>query len=306
MQGIRIFLRRGNKMRLERMFHLSLMVLFALLACSSPEKEFEEAKAESTIKAYEEYLQKYPDTPFKAEIMDSIRSLDFKNAVRINTIEAYENFMEKYRDSEFVEQAENKIKSLTGNIIGRLVFEQLTEEKSRELMQNVKLILCEIPEDKGLPEGPVVASINRNKVERIGTLKAEPSAITDSDGNFTLSKVPPGTYLILFHLWPSELKSIGANWNDTILTEACLDRSGEKIFASGESDFWKEGGLAVVRMNWDVQKGFTATEGNVCSNSLGFCFSVRDQRPHPIIKVQPGSTVQIVITTHIKPNEEKL
>ena len=192
-----------------------------------------------------------------------------------------------------------------GSISGHVFYERPTKEKTREPMKNVKIILCEVNKDKGLPEGPVVAYINRNKVERIGILKAEPTAITNSDGSFILSNVPVGTYLILFHLWPDKLRSIGDEWEGIGLTEACLDQLGEEILASGKSDFWEEGGIIGGLSDWSSQKGFTVTKGNICSESLGFCLSVRDRRPYPIVEVQPDSTVEIVITTHFKPKGEK-
>ena len=189
-----------------------------------------------------------------------------------------------------------------GTIRGSVVNEIPNDEIPHEPMQNLKVVLCEVSADEGLPEGPVVASMNEDKVENIGILIAEPTAVTDSVGRFMLTNVPVGTYLILFHLFPDEL--IGVDWNGAVLPEAYFDFQSQKIPSSGKPDFWEKGGLAMVRGNWSSQEGFTAEEGSVCSESLGFCFLIRDQKPYPIVKVQPDSTIEILLTTQLKPKGE--
>jgi len=161
------------------------------------------------------------------------------------------------------------------------------------------IALCEVPENHGLPEGPVVACINKEKVERIGIIKEKPTAITDSNGRFMLTQVPVGTYLILFHMWPDKITSSGNERYDIILTEGYLDENYQEITASGKPDFWEKGGIIIEgNANWNSQEGFTLIKGQVISNSLGFCFSIRDKRPHPIIKVQSDSIVEITLTTY--------
>jgi len=190
-----------------------------------------------------------------------------------------------------------------GTITGSVVNEIPNKEIPREPMENVKIVLCQVAEEDGLPEGPMVASMNEDKVENIGILLAEPTAVTDSVGRFILTNVPVGNYLILFHLFPDEL--VGVDWHGAVLTEAYFDFQSQKIPASGTPDFWEKGGLAMVQGNWTSQDGFTAKEGSVCSESLGFCFLIREQKPYPIVKVQPDSTIDIFLTTPLKPKGEK-
>jgi len=191
----------------------------------------------------------------------------------------------------------------TGTISGLVVYKYLTGKKPSEPMQNVKIVLCRVPDDKGLPEGPVAATSNKGKVETICALRSALTAVTDSDGRFTLSRVPVGTYLVVFHLWPSKLDASVTDWNGMAVTEAVLSDAGNDILASGKSTFWEKGGLPAVLASWDLDKGFTATQGSVCSNSWGFCFSLREKRPHPIVKVQPDSTVEVVLPIYIAPKE---
>lgn len=189
-----------------------------------------------------------------------------------------------------------------GTITGNVFNEIPNKEIPREPLQNVKIVLCKLFERDGLPEGPMVASMNKDKAEKIGILIAEPTAVTDSVGKFMLTNVPVGTYLILFHLFPDEL--IGVDWQGAVLPQAYFDFQNQKIPASGKADFWEKGGLAVVTGNWSSQDGFTAAEGSVCSESLGFCFMLRDQKPYPIVNVHPDSTVDVLITTQLKPKGE--
>ena len=189
-----------------------------------------------------------------------------------------------------------------GTITGNVFNEVPNKEIPREPLQNVKIVLCKVSEGDGLPEGPMVASMNKDKVEKIGILIAEPTAATDSVGKFMLTNVPVGTYLILFHLFPDEL--MGVDWQEAVLPEAYFDFQSQKIPSSGKPDFWEKGGLAMVRGNWSSQEGFTAEEGSVCSESLGFCFLIRDQKTYPIVKVQPDSTIEILLTTQLKPKGE--
>ena len=189
-----------------------------------------------------------------------------------------------------------------GTVTGNVFNEVPNKEIPREPMQNVKIVLCKISDSDGLPEGPIVASMNEDKAETIGILIAEPTALTDSVGKFMLTNVPVGTYLILFHLFPDEL--MGVDWQGAVLPKAYFDFQKQKIPPSGKPDFWEKGGLAMVTGNWSSQDGFTAKEGSVCSESLGFCFMLRDQKPYPIVRVQPDSTINVLITTQLKPKGE--
>ena len=62
--------------------------------------------------------------------------------------------------------------------------------------------------------------------------------------------------------------------------EASLDETNS-IPASGQSDFWERGSPAIALGNWSQGVGMTVSEGNVCSDALGFCFSIHLFRSHP-------------------------
>ena len=186
----------------------------------------------------------------------------------------------------------------TGTIEGILVNGSAEDELQQEPLQNARIVLCRFTGDI-LPEGPVVSEANENSAEEIGVLLAEPIVLTDSKGEFVLSNVPCGTYLILYHLFPGELEHI--QWHDVVLTETIIDMETGGIPASGKPDFWEEGGLALVDADWSSQDGLTAKEGNVCSVKMGFCFLVRDKKPYPVVKVLADSTVHVQLITPLKP-----
>jgi hypothetical protein len=180
------------------------------------------------------------------------------------------------------------------------MYEKLTNGGIAEHAPGIMIALCKVPAE-GLPEGPAVSRSNRDETEHICTLLGMPTALTDADGAFTLDGVPPATYLVMFHLFPAEVE--GIKWNGVALTEAPLNEVDMEFPPSGESDFWENGGPAIAIASWDNVEGMTVTRGNVCSEKYGFCFSIRDKRPHPDIKVEPNETVFIELTAHFKPEE---
>ena len=64
-----------------------------------------------------------------------------------------------------------------------------------------------------------------------------------------LDNVSPGTCLVTFSLFPSELE--GVEWSGIAVTEAPLSATGMDIPAFGEADFWQSGGPAIALANWN-------------------------------------------------------
>jgi hypothetical protein len=188
-----------------------------------------------------------------------------------------------------------------GTVSGKVVYKNLTSPGNAEPMADVLIALCLIT-DEGPPEGPPVATKNRDETEHICTLQGEPTALTGTDGAFTLDGVSPGDYLVLFHLFPSELHE--TEWHGVILTEAVVDEAEMAVAPSGESDFWQAGGPAISLMNWKAGEGMTLSHGNVCSDKFGFCFSIRDEDLSPVIELESHQTVEVELIAHFKPGKK--
>ena len=185
-----------------------------------------------------------------------------------------------------------------GTVSGKVMYKSLTSPGNTEPMADVLIALCRVSEE-GLPEGPPVATKNRGETEHICTLQGEPTALTGADGAFTLDGVPPGDYLVLFHLFPSEIHE--TKWHGVALTEAVVDEVKMAVAPSDKPDFWQAGGPAIALANWKAGEGMTLSQGNVCSDKFGFCFSIRDEGLSPVIEVASHETVEVELTAHLKP-----
>ena len=128
--------------------------------------------------------------------------------------------------------------------------------------------------------------------------------MSSADGTFKLEGVFPGTYLVLFHLFPAKVEAMGGEWNGVALTEAAYNEIDGVIPSSEAPDFWENGGPAIALANWSADEGMIVSRGNVCSNKLGFCFSIIDERSHPVIEVEPNKIVEIDLTAHFAPEEQ--
>lgn len=194
-----------------------------------------------------------------------------------------------------------------GTITGKVTYADLSNINSAKPMQDVMVLLCRVPAE-GLPFGPTVASINRDETEDICTLQGTPTALTDSEGVFTLDGVPSATYLVLFHLFPDEME--GVEWDGVALMEAYLSEVTGEIPPSGESGFWEDGvfgSLEKITMSWNptINKNFeySLNMGTVCSRKFGFCSSIRDEHPSPVTEVESNETVEIELTTYFEREE---
>lgn len=78
--------------------------------------------------AFEEYLDKHPDTPYKSLIIHKIDSIDWEQTKTKNTIEAFQDYLAEHPNGEHVDEADTNIKELKTKTV-------LPEEK--EMVQNV-------------------------------------------------------------------------------------------------------------------------------------------------------------------------
>jgi hypothetical protein len=75
---------------------LLLAVILINVACSSPEKELIKAKEKNTIEAYQEFIDKNPNSSLIHEAKELILTVEFENAKKQNTDSAFFYLIEKY------------------------------------------------------------------------------------------------------------------------------------------------------------------------------------------------------------------
>ncbi len=79
--------------------------------------EWNDAVVNGTKSALNNYLNKYPDTPHKQEIMDKLDSIDWIQATNINTIEAYQSYADNHYDGAHYDEAMIALKNIKSNEI---------------------------------------------------------------------------------------------------------------------------------------------------------------------------------------------
>lgn len=78
-----------------------LLLLTETLFAQKDVKSFNKARKENTIKAYEEFMEKHPESAFKVEAIDSIYKITGRNV----SSKSYFDFYSKYKDSRHSKQA---------------------------------------------------------------------------------------------------------------------------------------------------------------------------------------------------------
>lgn len=80
-----------------------LIVLAAtfMIDCAGARSRFEEARKTDTEAGYEEFLEKYPNSPFFVEAQKRLVELSYQEAKKLDYMAAYEAFLRKYPDSPF-------------------------------------------------------------------------------------------------------------------------------------------------------------------------------------------------------------
>lgn len=186
---------------MKKNFHIVFIcfLLFLIIFCSNPEKQFNDAKIKGTIDAYETFLTKFPDSKFallakdsldnlyykKAkglgtidsymrylnkfpngkfilQAKDSLYNIEFKNALDLNTIESYEQFLKKYPESELSNKVKIKYFSLKMTVEE---FEEITAETRNKSVLNIMGGLLSFVESDEKPE----EYINRDHNKEVDT-----------------------------------------------------------------------------------------------------------------------------------------
>ncbi len=94
----------------------SAFILFSFNSCesSASAKEFEKIKNSTSVEAFCQFINQYPDTDQTAEALKIRNQLVFDSILQINTVKKYEEFIEQYPDAEQIATAKQKIEELKG------------------------------------------------------------------------------------------------------------------------------------------------------------------------------------------------
>lgn len=120
---------------------LLVIVIFtiATMSCSNPEKDFEKAKAKNTIEAFEDHINKYPESNHIDEAKKMILDIAYNNALQVNTIKAFNDFINTYNpNNEYISKINEEIKQkqryLQSAIDTHILAQQETDyEKTKQL-----------------------------------------------------------------------------------------------------------------------------------------------------------------------------
>ncbi len=92
-----------------------LISVLGLAACSSAQSDWQQSNASDTVSAYQEFLQKHPNTPQSVEARDRIRALQdeeaWTRARQVNTVQSYQSYIQEQPSGAHLAQAKDNIAS---------------------------------------------------------------------------------------------------------------------------------------------------------------------------------------------------
>lgn len=158
-----------------------------------------------------------------------------------------------------------------GTIYGKLV-----SEITRDKLSGVQIILC---------------AISRTDREYC-TLQTEPTAITDENGRFFITKVPIGEYFLMYG-FPEELTTNPNDWENVRVgpLSVSLTDKGNGDCAMDQI-FWSEGFRSMGEM-WSCDTHQKLANGFVVSNTYGISVMVEDSKIAPYVSVVPDEEIEI-------------
>lgn len=88
-----------------------------ITALQQADQEWTNVMMSGSRAALKDYLNRHPDSPYKAEAMRQIDSLDWVAADREGTIEAVEDYLTQHPDGRFYEEANEKMTTLSSTTV---------------------------------------------------------------------------------------------------------------------------------------------------------------------------------------------
>ena len=91
---------------------LLLSLLLVTLGCSSDARNYEKAQQANTIEAYQDFVQKHPDSKLADQAKAQVEELLFKVAESKNTLADYRDFLKKYPQSKHASEVAERMRQL--------------------------------------------------------------------------------------------------------------------------------------------------------------------------------------------------
>lgn len=91
------------------------VLVLGLAACSSAQSDWQQTNASDTVSAYQEFLQKHPNTPQSVEARNRIHALldeeAWTRARQVNTVQSYQNYLQEQPSGIHAAEAKDNIAS---------------------------------------------------------------------------------------------------------------------------------------------------------------------------------------------------
>jgi len=97
---------------MKKIFILLLTCFIFISSCTNPEKDFQKAKEENTITAYQEFIDKHPKSEFTETAKDILYRLAYSEVKETNDIAKCDEYLESYPRSEYCDSVKAIIDSL--------------------------------------------------------------------------------------------------------------------------------------------------------------------------------------------------
>lgn len=131
--------------------------------------------------ALQAYLQKYPNSIHKQEVINKIDSIDWNVAKNADTADAYQTYLDAHRDGSHIEEAENALKKVKGRdlqpeekeyITGlyRQFFQSINSRDGDGLLANCEDILSSLLGKNSAPKSDIVTFMDKLYKEDVANM----------------------------------------------------------------------------------------------------------------------------------------
>jgi len=95
---------------------LCLLLTLTLIGCDRQDADWEQARQQDTIAAYESFIDSYPESDLAEQARDRLATLRaeqaWTNAQRLDTIAAYQDFLQTHPDAAGTDEARARLENL--------------------------------------------------------------------------------------------------------------------------------------------------------------------------------------------------